>query len=284
MTNGRENILAACVQFDVRRGEVEHNLRAATSGLRKAAAEGARLAVLPEMWPTSFVSEPSDELIAASMAAEQDTVRLSGELDMVIVGGGLLVEDGECFNRAVVAEKGEIVGEYRKIHLFSPIAEQRYHTPGRTPLIVDTSVGRIGVVICYDIRFPELIRYYFYENVEILCVPSQWPEARTDHWRVLMKARAIENEMFTIGCNRTGSEHSLKNDEPLVFPGDSRIVDPMGQVIAAGAGDSEPVLGEISLRKVRTMRRILPVSKDRRPELYRDLWSSTWTDRAPSDS
>ena len=199
------------------------------------------------MWPTSFVGEPSDALIAESREAEEDMVRLSGELDLVVVGGGLVAEEGETFNRALVADHGRVAGEYRKIHLFTPNAEHRYHTPGRAPLIVDTSVGRLGVLICYDIRFPELVRFYFYKNVEVLCVPSQWPEARADHWRSLIKARAIENEMFVVGCNRTGSEASMKTDDTLVFPGDSRIADPMGRIIADGSGESGPLCGELDM-------------------------------------
>lgn len=234
------------------------------------------MAVLPELWPTSFVGEPTDAMIAESIAAEEDMVRLSGELDLVVVGGGLVAEDGEVFNRALVADHGRVAGEYRKIHMFTPNAEHRHHTPGRAPLILDTSVGRIGVLICYDIRFPELVRFYFYKNVEVLCVPSQWPEARADHWRTLVKARAIENEMFVVGCNRTGSEPSMKTDDTLLFPGDSRIVDPMGRVICDGSGEATPLCGELDMRKIRTMRRILPVAKDRRPKLYRELWDTAW--------
>ncbi len=234
--------------------------------------------MLPEMWTTSFNGRPSDELLKASAEAEDAIVRLSSELDMIIVGGGPVADEGKVFNRALVAENGEVTGDYRKVHLFSPNAEHRYHDAGHEPLIVDTDIGRIGVVICYDIRFPELIRYYFYRNVEILCVPSQWPEARADHWRILAKARAIENEMFVVGCNRTGSETSQKNgEEALVFPGDSRIVDPMGKVVSAGSGESEPLIGELEMRRVRTMRRILPVAKDRRPQVYSELWNDVWS-------
>jgi predicted amidohydrolase len=216
------------VQFNVKRGDVEQNLQSARSGIKAAAQAGARLAVLPEMWPTSFVKDASDALLDASARAEDSVTKLSRELQMVIVGGGLERDGEQMFNRALVADRGVVLGSYRKIHLFSPHAENRHYAPGARPLIVDTSVGRIGVLICYDIRFPELVRYYFYRDTALLAVPSQWPESRSEHWRILLKARAIENEMFVAGCNRTGVEGSLKNDESLLFPGDSRIIDPMG--------------------------------------------------------
>jgi predicted amidohydrolase len=144
--------------------------------------------------------------------------------------------------------------------------------PGKAPLILDTRLGKLGVMICYDIRFPELVRYYFQMGVEVLVVPAQWPEARSTHWRTLLKARAIENQMFVLGCNRTGTEESFKNGEHLIFPGDSRIVDPMGEILASGGGGEETVMAEIMLRKIRTIRRILPVRRDRQEQVYRDLW------------
>ena len=144
---------------------------------------------------------------------------------------------------------------------------------------MNSSVGRIGLVVCYDIRFPELVRYYFHKDVQLLVVPAQWPEARSLHWRTLLQARAIENQLFVVGCNRTGLEPSLKTGESLHFPGDSRIVDPMGEILAAGAGEDSPVVAEIELRKVRTMRRILPVCKDQRPKLYKRLWEKAWREQ-----
>ena len=83
--------------------------------------------------------------------------------------------------------------------------------------MVDTELGRLGVLVCYDLRFPELARYYFHSGVEVLVVPGQWPESRGQHWRTLLRARAIENEVFVVGCNRTGQEPSLRNGEPMPF-------------------------------------------------------------------
>jgi predicted amidohydrolase len=278
--DSQKSFLCACVQFDVRRGDVARNRSAAVAGLRQAAAQGARLAVLPELWTTSFVPEVGDGLLAESLAAEQEVIDLSGELGLVIVGGGIEREGSATYNRALVIDSGAVLGRYRKVHLFSVNAEQRTMTAGDRPLIADTSVGRIGVVICYDLRFPELVRYYFYRHVEILVVTAQWPEARATHWRTLLRARAIENEMFVVGCNRTGHETSLKNDELLVFPGNSRIVDPMGEPLTTGTGDDGPVLAEIEKRKIQAMRRLLPLLKDRRPQVYQSIWQPTWRDQA----
>lgn len=275
-TDQPEVFAAACVQFDVHRGDVAANLAAATAGIADAAKAGARLCVLPEMWTTSFLAGFPADVLAASAAAEERLRQLSESLGVVIVGSAPEPSSAGVYNTARVFDGGRLLGVYRKIHLFSPHAEHRYHTFGEEPLLVDTQVGKLGVILCYDLRFPELARYYFQMDAEILVVPAQWPEARAQHWRTLLRARAIENEMFVLGCNRCGTETSLKTEDELTFPGDGRIVDPMGEVLVGGTGEAGPLVAEIELRKVRTMRRILPVGRDQRPSVYRRLLEAAW--------
>lgn len=269
---------AACIQFDTQRGQVEANMAAARAGLATAAASECRLAVLPEMWSTSFMPEFPAEVLARAAAAEDELRRLSATHGMVIVGSSIEPTGDIPFNTARVYDCGRELGAYRKIHLFSPNAENRHHAAGDRPLLLDTSVGRIGVLICYDLRFPELVRWHFHKGAEMLVVPAQWPEARAQHWRTLLRARAIENEMFVIGCNRTGNETSLKTDEVMPFPGDGRIIDPTGEILAAGTGTDALLIAEIELRKVRLVRRILPISRDQRPTVYHQLWDDTYDD------
>lgn len=268
--------IAACVQFDVRRGDVAGNVAAARSGIAEAAAVGARLCVLPEMWSTSFMSEYDDGVQQAAAAAEDAMLELSRRHDLAIIGSSLEVTAEGTFNCARVYVAGREMGTYRKVHLFSPNVEHRHHVAGRAPLLVDTGFGRVGVLIGYDLRFPELARYYFRMGAEILAIPAQWPEARSTHWRTLLRARAIENGLFVIGCNRTGQEISLKNEESGAFLGDGRIVDPTGEILAAGTGDDAVLTATLELRTVRTLRRILPVDRDQRPSVYRRLWDEAF--------
>lgn len=265
---------AACLQYDVRPGDVAANIAAMQTAVDEAVDGGARLCVLPELWSTSFLSSYSDSLIREVEEAERELIELSRKHGLVIVGSTIEASDDRFFNTAYVYESGKTLGRYRKIHLFSPNAEDRHHTAGDEPLVVSTAVGTLGVMICYDLRFPELSRYYFHNNVEILVVPGQWPEARSQHWRTLLRARAIENEVFVVGCNRTGQEESLKNGEPMSFPGDGRIIDPTGEILASGSGEAGAVIAEIERRKVRTMRRILPLDRDQRPSVYRRLFDA----------
>lgn len=273
-----QSLVAACVQFDVRRGEVAANLAQAEKGLEDAASHGARLCVLPEMWSTSFAASYDRELLARSDAAEERLRELSGVHGMVIVGSNPEARDGAIFNCARVHDSGKTVGSYRKLHLFSANAEHRHHMGGVDPLVVETSVGALGVMIGYDLRFPDLARYYFRKGAEILVVPAQWPEARSQHWRTLLRARAIENILFVVGSNRTGHDASLKSEEDLSFLGDGRIVDPTGEVLASGGGDSGALVATLDMRTIRTMRRMLPLQRDERPAVYRRLWDETFDD------
>jgi predicted amidohydrolase len=269
------DFLAACVQFDVRPGDVAANLAATSAGIEEAIGAGARLVVLPELWATSFLPQFDDDVLQQAEAAENELRELSRAHRLVLVGSNLEVVEGGIANTARVWDGGELRGTYRKIHLFSPNLEHRRHVAGTEPCITATSLGRIGVLICYDLRFPELSRYYFHHRAEILVVPGQWPEARAQHWRTLLRARAIENQLFVVGSNRTGQEASQRNGEPMSFPGDGRIVDPTGEVLASGSGEAGAIVAPIEMRKARTMRRILPIDRDQRPSVYESLFHST---------
>ncbi|MFY9345260.1 MAG: nitrilase-related carbon-nitrogen hydrolase [Planctomycetota bacterium] len=269
------DFLAACVQFDVRPGDVAANVAAMRAGIDEAVAAGARLCVLPELWSTSFLPSFDDDVVRQADAAERELAELSRAHALVVVGSTIEPVDDRVFNTAHVWQRGERLGSYRKIHLFSPNLEHRRHAAGDRPCVVDTEFGRLGVLICYDLRFPEIARWYFHHGAELLAVPGQWPEARAQHWRTLLRARAIENQMFVLGCNRTGQEPSQRGGESLAFPGDGRIVDPTGEVLASGSGEAGAIVAPIELRNVRMMRRILPIARDQRPAVYRELFAAT---------
>lgn len=273
-----EEYRAACIQFDVRAGDVAANCAAMRAGIEEAADDGAALCVLPELWSTSFLTAFDEETIAAAEAADRELQELTATHGLMAVGSAIESSDGVVYNTATLFDRGERLGSYRKIHLFSPNLEPRHHAAGDHPRVFDTRLGRLGVLICYDLRFPELARWYFHKGAQLLLVPGQWPEARAQHWRTLLRARAIENELFVLGCNRTGQEASLKSHELQSFLGDGRIVDPTGELLATGTGDAGALVADIELRKVRTMQRILPVQRDQRPAVYRQLFEDAWHD------
>jgi predicted amidohydrolase len=258
-------LCAAAVQFNIALGEVDANLEKALAGLRRARARDARLAVLPEMWSTGY-----DYKRLATLAEETPRVldslrQLSRELEMVVVGSLAEKADGRIYNTAWVVDHGTVAGSYRKLHLFSTMGEDRFLAAGDQMLVADTSVGRLGVAICYDLRFPELFRKLALQGAEVLCLPAEWPKPRQEHWRTLLRARAIENQLFVVAANCCGLQGKLD------FFGLSQLVAPRGEVLAeAGEADAE-LTALFDFAEMESYRFQIPCYKDRRPEVYGDL-------------
>jgi predicted amidohydrolase len=140
--------------------------------------------------------------------------------------------------------------------------EDRSFTGGDKWTVVDTSVGRIGVFICYDLRFPELSRRLAVEGAEIIVVPGEWPKPREEHWRTLLRARAIENQLFVVAANCCGVTGRLD------FFGMSMIIDPRGVVMAEGGYDPTELIADLDFDDMGKWREQIPCFRDRKPEFY----------------
>jgi len=256
------SIQAAAIQFNVRQGDVDTNLAHVRGALRRAAARGANLAVLPEMWSSGFAYKTLNELALRTAGIVEELLALSRELKLVIVGSMPEPNGDKVFNTIFLADNGALAGVYRKIHLFSLLGEDRAFSGGDRWLLADTSIGKIGVIICYDLRFPELSRRLAVEGAQIICIPAQWPKPREEHWRTLIRARAIENQLFVVACNACGPIGKLD------FFGMSMVVDPKGVVLAeAGEGEGE-IIAALDMQAMAEWRAQIPCFNDRRPELY----------------
>lgn len=271
-------MLLAALQLDVRPGALDTNLVAAEAALADAAAGGARLALLPELWATSFPGKPEgDEGLAADAAFALQRARAWSADHGLLVAGSYLAPGpnlgrsgpGRFFNRLVVHEAGREVLVYDKVHLFTPTAEHEVFAAGDAPPpVVATSLGRLSGAVCYDLRFPEVFLAMARQQAELVLVPAQWPVRRRSHWRALVTGRAVEGQFAVLACNRGGTETIGRREDLLVFPGNSLLVDAAGEVHAEGNG--EPVVvGEVDLERGRRQRVRVPVAKDRRPGCYR---------------
>ncbi len=158
---------------------------------------------------------------------------------------------------------GNLKAKYKKIHLFKLTGEHHYYTAGEKTIVVDSNLGKIGMMTCYDLRFPEVARSLFMKGAKIIVVSAQWPTPRKAHWEKLIFARAIENQLYMVGSNRTGAEGGLD------FPGMSMIVDPMGERIADAGSDSGNAIADIDLNKVENFRKLIPCKLDRRQDAYK---------------
>ncbi len=270
---------AAALQWDVKRSDPSFNLGKAASLLREAAAGGARLALLPEMWATSFPVAGEEDVLAEASRAQEELLLLSRELDLVIGGSTALQEGGRLYNAGFLLEKGRHLGWYRKIHLFRRAGEDRLFSPGRRPFLARTSLGRLGMVVCYDLRFPELTRWYFTRRVQVLLVPAQWPLARREHFRLLARVRALENQCFLLASGRCGLDRSPLSGKMTRFAGSSCLVSPWGEVVAEMDPEEEGVLAaRVDLAALDKAEKELPLRGDRAPGVYAEIWKD-WEDQ-----
>ena len=260
----------ACIQMDMLFAQPEENFAKAKRLIREAMASGPDVVVLPETWNTGFF--PKERL---SELAERDCARvkrelggLAAELGVNLVAGSVAnVRGGKVYNTACVFDRaGNCVAEYDKTHLFTPMGEHAYFTPGDHLCRFRLDGHDCGLVICYDIRFPELTRTLAVQGMDMLFVVSQWPAARIGHLRALTVARAIENQAFVICCNSCGDAGETH------YGGASAIIDPWGELLAAGGQDEQILAADCELEMLDGIRSSINGVRDRRAELYR-VWS-----------
>ncbi|MCM2357573.1 MAG: carbon-nitrogen family hydrolase [Geobacteraceae bacterium] len=258
----KREIKAAAVQFNIKLGDIDANVEHVRSAVARLAREGVQLAVLPELWSCGFHYRELPELARRTPEVVEEMGRLSAEYGMVLVGS-LPEPDGEkVCNTAYLLDRGRLAGKYRKIHLFSLMNEERSFTGGDSWLVADTSVGRLGVFICYDLRFPELARRLALEGAEILVVPGEWPKPREEHWRTLLRARAMENQLFLVATNCCGVQGKLD------FFGASLIIGPKGEILAEGGYENCEPAASLDFSVMANWREQIPCFRDRKPACY----------------
>jgi omega-amidase len=227
-----------------------------------AAQLKADMVILPELWNTGFDCEHFDKtaqsLRGKSIAALK---KLAREYEVFIFGGTIPEKkDRKIYNTcAAIDQKGDFVGKYRKVHLFSGgVGEDQYFTSGEEWGLIETPWGMAGVAICYDLRFPELIRNLVFRGARFIVVPAQWPQERLEHWHTLCRARALDNQVFVFGVNPAGKVADSG------YTGHSLIVSPWGEILKEGGEEEELIVLDIDLKEVDRIRKILPVLQDRR--------------------
>lgn len=257
----------AVAQVNCSLGDVTSNCKQITSFAKRARGLGADVVIFPEMIDTGY-----EMLTVVKNASKWDGLpfvtakQAAADLGLYVICGLSEREEGNIYNSLGVFEPaGDLIGKYRKTHLFSgsPVHEQRYLTQGNSLTVVRVGDMTFGLLICYDLRFPEISRMLVLNGAEVLVVCSAWPFPRDAHWKTLLAARAIENQVYVVAANRIGS------DGPLTFCGSSCIVDPLGVTLTGGSHDSEELLiSEISPEVVVSVRGSAPVLQDRRKDLY----------------
>jgi predicted amidohydrolase len=253
------------------------NLETADRLVRRAAADGAALIVLPEKW--SVLGHGAD-LRAGAEPLDGPAVgwarAAARELGVDLVAGSVAERiEGEdrLRNTSVhVGPDGEIKATYRKVHMFDVevdgivYRESEHEAPGDEPVVSATVDGvELGLTVCYDVRFPELYRILAVRGARVITIPAAFTVPTTrDHWEVLVRARAIEDQCFVVAANQVG-EHV----EGLRSGGRSMIVDPWGLVLAQAADAETVITADLDLEGQSAIRRRLPALANRRPAAYR---------------
>jgi predicted amidohydrolase len=252
-------------QMDIALGDAEANLRVVQQ-LAAEAAGKADLLVLPELWGSGYMLERAGELADELNTGLFAAVSALARHHQLAICGSLLEWDAEAqraYNTATLYDKdGLLRGSYRKIHLIGLMDEDQYLGPGEVAPVLNLPWGAGALAICYDLRFPELFRRYALEGAGLILMPSEWPVQRIEHWRVLLKARAIENQCFMVACNRVGA------DRANTFGGHSVAIDPRGDVLVEAGDAVELVFATLNLDVLDEVRSFMPVFRDRRPEVY----------------
>ena len=257
----------SCVQMSVAFGRPEDNFRLAKELIAEAMLEQPDVIVLPETWNTGFFPRKMRQELADRDCARvrEEIGALAKEYHVNIVAGSVAnLRDGKVYNTACIFDRdGSCIAQYDKTHLFSAQGEDTFFTPGNRLCRFELDGIPCAIVICYDVRFPELIRSLTVQGVDLLFVVAQWAKSRTSHLRALTVARAIENQMFLACCNACGAIGLLG------FGGNSAIINPRGETLALAGPDQEILTADCDFSTVQHIRTSINVFADRRPELYR---------------
>lgn len=272
-----ERLTVACVQLRVGSDPAENANRAAPL-VAEAAERGADLVVLPEKWNCLG---PVEAMIAAAELPDGPTAELMADwarTNGVILVGGSITEVGGPGKRAantclVFDREGRRIALYRKLHMFDvDTPEHRYREseaerPGEGLVLAEADGWKLGLSICYDLRFPEVYRELALAGAELIAVPAAFTEfTGRDHWQVLLRARAIENQCYVAAAGGWGADGAGRR-----LYGRSTIVDPWGVPLATAPDADCVILTELSRERMAEIRRSLPALDHRRPDAYRIL-------------
>lgn len=239
------------------------NFKTAEKRIEEASLLKSDIILFPEMSFTGF--SMNTELIGEE---EEETVKLMAESAIkygISIGFGWVKKTGDCFQNqyTILGNDGNRVTEYTKIHPFSFSEEDKFYKAGEDLAIFKLKDMKMAVFICYDLRFPELFRAVCGE-VSLIVIPANWPSKRSEHWKTLLRARAIENQVYIIAVNCQGEMNNQ------YYSGDSCIINPNGNIIRM-LSDNEGLIQYDITDDVEMYRKVFPVLKDRRTELYKRL-------------
>ncbi len=259
----QEILNVALIQMEQRQCDVAWNISHLHDLLAREPMEGVDLLLLPEMWTTGFVTIDEEGIEGAYDKGREAMRKLSERYGCAVYGSLLRkTESGRLANAGVFMDVNEgMEAEYHKVHLFGPGGEAKYFLAGDKRCVVSWRGWDILLTICYDLRFPVWMRYSAELPYDLILCCANWPRPRQDAWKMLLRARAIDNQAYVLGCNRVGA-----GPKGLVYTGDSILSDPKGELLHDVIEGQEAVLrATLDLGKLRHFRTGFPVLADADP-------------------
>ncbi|WP_414052227.1 carbon-nitrogen family hydrolase [Macrococcus animalis] len=253
----------AVYQMEIVPGEPDKNIEKVRSWI--ATLKDIEIAVLPEMWNTSYMLNQLQEITSENGEREITAIsELAKQYHINIVAGSITVkENGKIFNRAIVINKmGEVIHQYDKLHLVPMLDEPSYLTEGNKISIFEINNVKMGIIICYDLRFPELSRKLTLKGIEVLFVVAEWPVERIDQFEKLLYARAIENQVYVIASNSIGKCNGT------IFGGKSMVINPLGDALTKGILGEGTIQSNINIEEINKIRTEIPLLNSLRKEIY----------------
>ncbi len=257
-------IKISLAQTNIAIGNPEKNLKKGLLLIDQASNEGCDLILLPELWTTGYdltninsYSQTNDSIL--------NELKFVAKNKQISIGGSYIFRiENRFYNSFIIINaEGEICPIYNKLHLIKLFSEDLYFTAGDQIQANTFQWGNAGLAICYDLRFPEMFRLMALKPVEIFLLVAEWPAKRIEHWRILLQARAIENQVFMAAVNCVGSQRG----EP--FGGSSCLISPTGQILAQADQNQEKLLiSEIDFDTINESRKSMDLLKDRRFDIY----------------
>ena len=272
LPNPPSSIRVAAVQMSSGQN-IDVNLKMAAELIQEGAKLGAQWVALPEMF--AYIRQEGEPFPCAQTLTDEivEFIKERARLHQIWILGGSFpefAEDSRVYNTSFLVDPtGVLAGTYRKMHLFDvdlkpqggiSYKESKSIAPGKSPSCVSTPFGKIGLSVCYDLRFPELYRNYMAEGARFLAVPSAFaPETGRAHWEILLRGRAIENQCFVIAPAQSGAHSPTRSSY-----GHTLLIDPWGSVLAEATRREEVIVADLNLQAQTQIRESLPCLKNRR--------------------
>ena len=255
----------ALAQIPVEHGKPEENYKKVAQYLSKAAQAKADVVVLPELWNTGYDLARLEEIADVEGQRTKEFLQAKAQDYKVnIVGGSVAIKEHEQFYNTtyIVDKQGKLISEYRKVHLFRLMDEDKYLAAGDQKNVFELAGVKSASFFCFDLRFPEWLRTVAKKKLSVIYVVAQWPQTRIEQWKALLVARAIENQAYVVAVNRVGDNPDNK------FNGHSLIINPLGEVLS-DSGDQETLtVYDLDTSEMEKFTQQIHVVEDRRPELY----------------